>query len=70
VVAPAHTPPAIINKLSTILERALADPDTSKLLARSGVTPSFADAAAFRSIIDSEINRWGRVIRENAVRID
>jgi len=70
VVAPAHTPPAIINKLSTILERALADPDTSKLLARSGVTPSFAGAAAFRSIIDSEIDRWGRVIRENAVRID
>ena len=70
VVAPAHTPPAIINKLSTILERALADPDTSKLLARSGVTPSFAGAAAFRSIIDSEIDRWGKVIRENAVGID
>ncbi len=70
VVAPAGTPQAIINKLTMIFEKAVVDKNTLSQLARSGVTPSFATAEQFRGIIDSEIGRWGKIIRENAVRIE
>jgi tripartite-type tricarboxylate transporter receptor subunit TctC len=70
VVAPARTPPAIVEKLGAIFERALTDATMSHRLARAGVTPSFAGDEPFRAIIDSEIERWGKVIRENGVRVE
>ncbi|HEY1473739.1 MAG TPA: tripartite tricarboxylate transporter substrate binding protein [Pseudolabrys sp.] len=70
VIAPARTPPAVVEKLGAIFERALTDPNVSNQLARAGVSPSFAGAEPFRAIIDSEIERWGKVIRENGVRVE
>lgn len=70
VVAPAHTPPAVVARLSAIFQRAVTHPAMSTQLARSGVTPSFADAAEFRAFIAGEIDRWGKVIRENKVHVE
>ena len=70
VVAPARTPQPIIKKLGAAFEQAMADPDILSQLARSGVTPSFATAEEFRGIIRSETERWGKIIRENAVRVE
>jgi tripartite-type tricarboxylate transporter receptor subunit TctC len=70
VVAPARTPQAIIKKLGVAFEKATADPNTLSQLARSGVTPSFATAEEFRGIIGSETERWGKIIRENAVQVE
>ncbi len=70
VVAPARTPSAIVDKLSATFERAVADPNVLEQMGRSGVTPSFKNAQQFRSFIDSEIERWGNVIRSNGVHIE
>jgi tripartite-type tricarboxylate transporter receptor subunit TctC len=70
VVAPARTPQAIIKKLGAAFEKATADPNILSQLARSGVTPSFASAEEFRGIIGSETERWGKIIRENAVQVE
>ena len=70
VVAPARTPQPIIKKLGAAFGQAMADPDILSQLARSGVTPSFATAEEFRGIIRSETERWGKIIRENAVRVE
>jgi len=70
VVAPAHTPPAVVARLSAIFQSAVTDPAMSTQLARSGVTPSFAGAAEFRAFIAGEIDRWGKVIRENGVHVE
>lgn len=69
IVAPARTPHVIIDKLTVAFETSVMDPNTRSRLARSGVTPSFAAAEEFRGVIDSEIERWGKIIRENAVEI-
>lgn len=70
VVAPARTPQPIIKKLSTVFAEAAADPNTRSQLTRSGVTLSFAATEEFRGIIRSETERWGKVIRENAMRAE
>jgi tripartite-type tricarboxylate transporter receptor subunit TctC len=70
VVAPARTPQAIIKKLGAAFEKATMDRNTLNQLARSGVTPSFAIAEKFRGIIGSETERWGKIIRENAVQVE
>jgi len=69
IVAPATTSPVIVDRLTVAIETAMADSNTVSQLARSGVTPSFANGKQFRSVIDSEIERWGRIIRENALQI-
>ena len=70
VVAPAHTPQAINKKLGAAFKNAMADQNTIDQLARSGVTPSFATAEEFRGVIGSETDRWGKIIRENALRVE
>ncbi len=70
VVAPARTPQPIIKKLSMTFAEAAANPNIRSQLTRSGVTLSFASTKEFRGIIGSEMERWGKVIRENGVRAE
>jgi tripartite-type tricarboxylate transporter receptor subunit TctC len=70
VIAPAHTPSGIVDKLSATFERAIADPNVLEQMGRSGVTPFFKNAQQFRSFIDNEIEHWGNVIRSNGVHIE
>jgi tripartite-type tricarboxylate transporter receptor subunit TctC len=70
IVAPARTPQPIIKKLGAAFGQATTDPNTLTQLERSGVTPSFASAEEFRGIIGSETERWGKIIRENAVQVE
>ncbi|HEY7245912.1 MAG TPA: tripartite tricarboxylate transporter substrate binding protein [Xanthobacteraceae bacterium] len=68
ILAPALTPPAEIAKLNGALNTALADPEIRRKLRHAGVTPSPDSPAEFASYVESEITRWGKVIREKGIK--
>jgi tripartite-type tricarboxylate transporter receptor subunit TctC len=70
VLAPAHTPPEVIAKLNAEFHKALADPDTSARLAAQGVVIKTGTPAQFGAKINVELERWGKVIRQNGIRLD
>ena len=63
MVAPAKTPPAIINKLNAELRRSLALPDVRDKLAEQGIYVESSSAAAFTKLIASDQKRWAAVIK-------
>ncbi len=63
LLAPAGTPPAIITRFNTELNRALADPGVIQRLIDQGVEATPGTPAAFRQLIVAETERWRKVIK-------
>ncbi|MBB3181137.1 tripartite tricarboxylate transporter substrate-binding protein [Variovorax sp. Sphag1AA] len=67
IAAPKGTPPAVIQRLNTTLNEMLADETFKKRLLALGIDPEpRTTAAATRSLIRSEIDRW----RSSVVKTD
>jgi tripartite-type tricarboxylate transporter receptor subunit TctC len=67
-VAPAGTPRDIINLLNRELVRIIALPDVKEKLNFIGYTPETDTAEEFAAMMKSEIERWGKVIRESKIQ--
>ena len=68
--APAGTPAAIVERLNSVLQEIMADQALLKSWADTGVTPYPKDqqsTAAARTLLRSEIARWGQVVRDNNI---
>jgi tripartite-type tricarboxylate transporter receptor subunit TctC len=63
MIAPAKTPPAIINKLNVELRRSLALPDVRDKLAEQGIYAESSTAADFTKLIATDQKRWAAVIK-------
>jgi tripartite-type tricarboxylate transporter receptor subunit TctC len=70
MLAPAGTPPAIIEKISADVREVLAQPDTRQTLIMQGATPLGLTPAAFQTRIDTDRQRYGRIIRESGISIE
>lgn len=69
LVAPAHTPQAIVEQIAAEVKRALASPDLHKRLVAEGAQPSNLVLAEFGAFIRSEIERWRKVIQEAHITV-
>jgi tripartite-type tricarboxylate transporter receptor subunit TctC len=67
MVAPAGTPPAIVQRLNKITTEAMADPTVKEKLAAQGATLVGDRPEHFRGFIDSEIRKWAKVIKDAGV---
>ncbi|NBR28994.1 MAG: tripartite tricarboxylate transporter substrate binding protein, partial [Betaproteobacteria bacterium] len=63
LIAPAATPPEIVNKLNADIVRVLAMPDVREKLAANALEPIGDSPAAFQAFINAEIARWARVVK-------
>lgn len=70
LLAPARTPPAIVNKLSAEVAALLKSPETRERLAAQGAEPGGNRPAQFAAIIKSEIAKWAKVVREAGIKHD
>lgn len=70
VFAPIKTPRAIVEKLNADIVRVLNMPDVKERLAAMGSTPVGGTPEQFGAYVKNEIARWGRVIRENNIRVE
>jgi tripartite-type tricarboxylate transporter receptor subunit TctC len=73
IYAPAGTPQEALDRLSSALQTALADPDVTAQLAELGTAPSAAEdatPAALEAKLTEEIERWRPIIEEAGVYAD
>lgn len=70
--APAGTPDSIVTALSKALQKTVADPALVKVWQSQDVSvfpPDQRSPAAASALLQSEIARWGQVIRDNNIHI-
>ncbi len=70
LLAPAGTPVAIVNKVSADLREVLALPDTKNTLITQGATPWPMTPEQFAARINSDRQRYGKIIKENNLSAD
>jgi tripartite-type tricarboxylate transporter receptor subunit TctC len=70
MLAPAGTPAAIVNKVSADLREVLALPDTKNTLITQGATPWPMTPEQFAARINSDRQRYGKIIEENNLSAD
>ncbi|HZO45613.1 MAG TPA: tripartite tricarboxylate transporter substrate binding protein [Xanthobacteraceae bacterium] len=68
VVAPAGTPPAIIEKLHREISLMQDSPEAQKQLANEGAEAMRMSSADFGTFIASETAKWGRVVKEAGIK--
>jgi len=63
VVAPANTPPAIVDKLHASIVKALADPGLREKLTAQAAEPVGSSPAEFATFIRTETDKWAEAVR-------
>lgn len=64
VVGPANMPRDVAEKLNAAIGQALKQPEVIEKLAGIGMTPMPMTTAQFRTYLDAEITKWGRLARD------
>lgn len=70
IVAPIGTPPAIVAKLSSAIQKALTDPEVVKALEGRGAIASPTSPEDFKKFMTSEISRWVSAVLRSGAKID
>jgi tripartite-type tricarboxylate transporter receptor subunit TctC len=67
VFAPHGTPPAVIARLNSEINKVLDDPDTRQRLVEAGAEVEAMSVDQFRAFVDAESNKYLRIIKETGV---
>lgn len=70
IQAPAGTPKEIVQRLNAEITKSLAEADVVKRFRDQGVEVVGSSPAKFASLVDSEIEKWGTVVRDANVRLE
>jgi tripartite-type tricarboxylate transporter receptor subunit TctC len=70
ILAPAGTPPDIVNRLNAEWVKIAAMPDTREKMQNAGVEPLSSAPAQFADFIKAETVRWSKVIKEANISVD
>jgi tripartite-type tricarboxylate transporter receptor subunit TctC len=70
IVAPAGTPQPIIDKLHDSIAGLLDSADTKKFLDNEGAAPAHMSSAEFGKFIESEIAKWGPVVKQAGMKAE
>ena len=68
VMAPAATPQPIVELLNMTINEILARPEVKAAWESQGAVPLVMTAAEFGAHVQSEIDKWARIINANAIR--
>ncbi len=69
VLAPAGTPKAIIDKLSTEISKNLTAPDVKEFLDRIAVDPFISTPEEFGTLMKTELVKWAKVIKTANIKL-
>jgi len=70
LLAPPGTPREIVNKLNSTISKILSTPDAKKLMASAGVDVATSTPEEFGALMQSELERWGKVVRETGATVN
>jgi tripartite-type tricarboxylate transporter receptor subunit TctC len=70
LLAPPGTPREIVEKLNTSITKILSTPEAKKLMASAGVDVATSSPEEFHKLMQSELDRWGRVVKETGMTVN
>jgi tripartite-type tricarboxylate transporter receptor subunit TctC len=70
LLAPAHTPAAVVARIQDAAEKALQVPSVQERLKADATVAAPLDPAQFAAFIKSERDRWGDVVRKAKLKVD
>jgi tripartite-type tricarboxylate transporter receptor subunit TctC len=70
VVAPAGTPPAIVDKLNAAFRESLSLPETRARLSNLGAEVKIGTPAEFGKLIVDELAQWTAVAKAANIKVD
>lgn len=68
LAAPAGTPKAILDKLQAELAKIIHSPDSVARLESVGAMPVANTPAQFVEYLKQEVQKWGKIVRENGIK--
>jgi tripartite-type tricarboxylate transporter receptor subunit TctC len=69
LMAPANTPPAIVERMAEVLGNALRVEENAARLRATGALPSGLPPAEFRRFLASEVAAWGAAVRASGATV-
>lgn len=70
LLGPAKLPPEIVNQLAAEITRALDSPELRKKMDDQGVDVTPSSPAQFATLIQNDIAKWGKVVKDSGAKID
>ncbi|HEY2876841.1 MAG TPA: tripartite tricarboxylate transporter substrate binding protein [Reyranella sp.] len=70
LLAPAGTPPKIVNRLGDVLQKTFADKDFRQRIYDQGSEPVGSSPEAFKAFIAAEYQRWGELISAAGIKLE
>jgi tripartite-type tricarboxylate transporter receptor subunit TctC len=70
LVAPANTPRTIVELLNAAVNKAMRIPEVGESMKTLGADVAVSTPEGFGSVIESEIKRWGELVRALKLQIE
>jgi tripartite-type tricarboxylate transporter receptor subunit TctC len=70
LLAPAGTPPQIVNQLNAEIAKVMKDPELRKAFDAAGVEPDPSTPQAMSQYMTQEMARWGKVVKEAGIKLE
>jgi tripartite-type tricarboxylate transporter receptor subunit TctC len=70
LLAPAGTPPALVNQINAAMNKVLAQPEFGQRLLLQGVEPVTSTPQGMHEMIRNELARWRKVIKEAGITVE
>lgn len=70
ILAPAATPPAVVQRLNTEITAVLRSPEIRERFAAAGLEPLPSTPEELGALMKAETVKWGKVIRESGATVD
>jgi tripartite-type tricarboxylate transporter receptor subunit TctC len=70
LIAPAHTPPDVINELNAAMQKGLQKEEVKNSFAQLGAVPAKTTPAEFTQFIRSETDTWAKVVKASGATVD
>lgn len=70
LMAPAGTPPDIVKRLNTELNKALQTADMKERMAKLGMDPMIGPPEAFAAFFNGEAVKWAKIVKDSGAKVD
>ncbi|WP_419185622.1 Bug family tripartite tricarboxylate transporter substrate binding protein [Comamonas testosteroni] len=70
ILAPAGTPPAIVQKINQAVNQALKQPDVAEKLRSEGGEVLGGSPEQFAQLLRTELPRWGQIVKKSGASLD
>jgi len=70
LLAPAGTPPEVVERIAAAVQQGYKDPATRKRLEEMGTQPVGDTPAEFRAFVQAELQKWSGFVKQSGIKVE